>query len=307
MMDYDYRPFDDGDYVIYSILGNNMCLSLSQNVLNQGTNVIIYHKYDGVYQDFYLKYVGSGYYKIISRNSGNVLDAAGNGGSQSNVTIWGDQNGSKQLWRFVPTDDGYYHIVNKNGCFLDVTGANKADGANVQVYTPNIGSAQKWRIDRVSTPKVLPENGAIYEIETALDANMRLDVSGNGKNDGDNITVYARNNSNAQKFQMVSVGGGYYKIVHMGSGKIVDANGNGYSESNVTIWGDHVGSNNVGSNQLWRFEDAKNGYYYIINKNGCSLDVCGANTANGNVWVYTPNWGRAQQWKLHRTSAVPEA
>ena len=37
------------------------------------------------------------------------------------------------------------------------------------------------------------------------------------KNDGDNITVYARNNSNAQKFQMVSVGGGYYKIVHMGT------------------------------------------------------------------------------------------
>lgn len=302
----DERPFADGDYVIYSALASNMCISLSQNVFDEGTNVIIYHKYDGVYQDFYLKYVGSGYYKIINRNSGKILDAAGNATSGSNVTIWSDHVGANQLWRFVWADNGFYHIQNKNGCYLDVCGANESDGANVQVYTPNYGNAQRWKLSRVPTPKTLPENGAIYEIETALDSNMRLDVSGNGKNDGDNITIYARNNSNAQKFQMVSVGDGYFKMVHMGSGKIVDANGNGSSGNNVTIWGDHVGANNVGSNQLWRFESAKNGYYYIINKNGCNLDVCGANTANGNVWVYTPNWGGAQQWKLHRTYATPE-
>lgn len=149
-----------------------------------------------------------------------------------------------------------------------------------------------------------PINGGKYEIFSAVGYNKCLDVSGNGTSDGTNVEIYHRNGTGAQEFQLVSVGSGYYKIVHLSSGKIIDANGYGYSESNVTTWSDHYG-NCSGDNQIWRFVDAGDGYYYIINKCGYYLDVAGANSSDGtNVWVYTGNKSIAQKWKLVAKSLI---
>ena len=142
------------------------------------------------------------------------------------------------------------------------------------------------------------DNGE-YEFISALNSNKCVDVSNNLNADNTNVHLYTRNGSAAQKFTVVKVSGPYYKIIHTSSGKVLDAWGGSSAgnQSNVSIYGFHGGDN-----QLWSFESAGNGYYYIVNKKRYYLDVSGGNTADGtNIWIYTRNASSAQKWRLRNT------
>jgi len=107
---------------------------------------------------------------------------------------------------------------------------------------------------------------------------------------------YGNSNYNSRKYKAYHVGNGYYKIVNVNSGLVLDVN---TSNLNVGHYKYHGGSN-----QLWRFDDAGNGYVYVISKwskNGKTycLDIHGLQSHNGaNLEVCDINYGNNQRFKF---------
>ena len=92
--------------------------------------------------------MGGGYYQIINRNSGKVLDVNGaSTANGANVQQWAYGGGTNQQWSIAAVSGGYYQIINRNsGKVLDVDGASTADGANVHQWSYGGGTNQQWSI-----------------------------------------------------------------------------------------------------------------------------------------------------------------
>jgi hypothetical protein len=103
----------------------------------------------------------------------------------------------------------------------------------------------------------------------------------------------------AQKFQVTSVGGGYYKIVNVKSGKVLDVY-DGRAASGTNVWQFTWNGTDA---QLWRFLDAGDGTYYLQSKLGTVLSLASATVGNGtNVQTGTLSYSTAQRWSLVSTS-----
>ena len=135
-----------------------------------------------------------------------------------------------------------------------------------------------------------------YTIATALNTGRVLDISGGSKENGGNVQLYTKNNTNAQSFTVTYAGGGYYTIKNVGSGLVLDvAWGIASAGTNVQQY-----QSNSTDAQRWCFEDAGNGYFRIRSALGLYLDVNGGNSADGtNVQIWTANTTNAQKFKLN--------
>lgn len=135
-----------------------------------------------------------------------------------------------------------------------------------------------------------------YFISTAeKDGNVITAKSSEIKN-GTSVFVDKNINTATQRFEIMSVGGGYYKIISEISGLALDvAGGSSQLKTNVQLY-----SWNNTNAQKWRFVDAKNGYYYIQSALGLYLK-----NNNGSVWMYTNDKSKACQWKLTLSSNQP--
>lgn len=140
----------------------------------------------------------------------------------------------------------------------------------------------------------------IYEIETALDSNMVVDVENGYAYNQTNVYLYKRNNSTPQKFYIKYLGNGEYTINAVINNKCLDVYGAGTTPgTNVDIW-----TPNNSTAQRWRMIEQGNGYYSIISQvNGLALDVYNGETANQtNIQVYTINNSNAQKFKFNEIS-----
>lgn len=137
-----------------------------------------------------------------------------------------------------------------------------------------------------------------YTLTTALKSGMVLDVENNSSENGANIQIYTSNGTSAQIYQISAVGGGWYKIIHTGSGKAVDVSG-GSSASGTNVW---LYEDNGSDAQRWKFIPYSGGYL-IQNKLGCYLDVSGGGSSDAtNVWAYECNYTASQIWFLDKVS-----
>ena len=141
------------------------------------------------------------------------------------------------------------------------------------------------------------ENGT-YIIRSALDNNYVLDVNGASKEDGANVQIWQNGNVSNQRFNIVYVRDGYYKIISENSGKVLDvANASKDDGSNIQQF-----TENGTAAQLWEIKDVGNGYYSFFSKcNGKCLDVSGGIVENGrNIQIFTSNGTNAQKFKLEK-------
>ncbi|MBQ7594698.1 MAG: RICIN domain-containing protein [Synergistaceae bacterium] len=261
------------------------------------TNVLLWECKDELHQQFAFTRVSGKWYKIIDQNSGRALDVEdGKVGSGVNVQIYDYNKSSAQLWRLESAGRGYYYIRNRLGYYLDVVGGSSTNGTNIWVYQGNNSNAQKFKL--TSTKPYAIINQGTYTIKSALDLNKAVDVSGGGTASGTNIQLWDCNDSNAQKFNIIPVREGWYKIVNAASKKALDVQW-GTKASGVNVW---IYDDNESDAQLWRFYKTGN-YYFIKNKLGYYLDVYGGATDNGtNIWVYYGNSSKAQKFKLQETT-----
>lgn len=136
-----------------------------------------------------------------------------------------------------------------------------------------------------------------YILTPACAPTTCLDVASGSQDSGANVQIYTGNGTNAQKWEIKSLGNGYYTLTSKGSGKYLA------SYHYIAYSGDNVGQFGAygGSSGEWKFTDAGDGYYYLIprsNEDLC-LDVYSASSSDGaNVQVYTANQTSAQKWKL---------
>jgi len=141
--------------------------------------------------------------------------------------------------------------------------------------------------------------GDYYYLESSLDSNMVVDVSGGSKTDGANIQLYRKNGSDAQLFRIARNGSGYYTFINKGSNKSIDVCGASTNcGANVQQW-----TQNNTQAQQWKLYTASGypdtGYVRIMNKCGKYLDVNGGVSKNGtNIQIWDRNNTKAQVFKL---------
>lgn len=171
-----------------------------------------------------------------------------------------------------------------------------------------LGSLSSAHINVLEASAAIAVTEGIYVLQSAVDPTKVADVADRGTSNGCNLWLYERNNSAAQAFRITSAGNGFYTIqLAMTNDKVLDVmGGRGYQGCNVAIWTSN--GYNATDNQLWSFEAAGNGYYYIKSKTGFYLDVNGCSKSNKtNIQVWGKNTSNAQKWKLVRNYNVDNA
>lgn len=157
----DYNPYsksyEDGYYIISSLLNDNMVIDADNASKRNGTNVQLYASNKTLAQIWYLKYLGDGYYSITSSMNPNVsLDVEGSGmNNGTNVSLYRYSGSDNQQWLLRDYGDGVVSIISKiNGLYLDVDNANTNNGANIQVYQGNGTNAQKFKLYEYNEEKI---------------------------------------------------------------------------------------------------------------------------------------------------------
>ncbi len=140
----------------------------------------------------------TGYYRLVNRNSGIVLDvnqsSVANGAS---IIQWPWNAGNNQQWRIAGAGSGIFTITNRNsGKLLDVPGGSPAEGMALIQYQSTGGANQHWRITEVG--------GGYYRIVNR-NSGLAVDVNGGATTNGAPIIQWPSNGGNNQQWQLIKL------------------------------------------------------------------------------------------------------
>ena len=145
----------------------------------------------------------------------------------------------------------------------------------------------------------------VYSIRLALAPGKVIDVQGGLVDDGANVQLYGSNDTNAQRWRVTNVGGGYITLTNVGSGKVLDVSaGVKRRGADVQQW-----TGNSTNAQKWvAVRDAGGSYtLYSALGQGLVLDVAGGSTENGTgIQIFSDNASGAQKFTF-RNSLDDEA
>lgn len=200
-------------YMIISALDSNYVLDVSGSKANNGTNIQLYSGNGSDAQNwniekFVSKYekldalansnkntIADGTYEISTKlNTGYVLDmtssSLSNGG---NVQIYESNETPAQGWIVSHDSKGYVTIKNENsGKVMEIKDNKATNLQNVQQNAANDNYGQKWIAIKNS-------DGSI-ELVSGKNQNYCLDLYSSRTVNGNNVDIYKRNNSNAQRW-----------------------------------------------------------------------------------------------------------
>lgn len=258
-------------------------------------NTTLGHK-GGQYQ---VEAVGNGWYSIKNIHTGYALTASGGAENASVIqTKWvGDD---EQLWRFVYTGNWSFYIQSMAGTFLTRQDGSTADGTKITLTTIRNAKDQMWVMKPVKEQTdAAVQDGAEYLIVSSLDLNRVVEVSHASVVPGGNIQVSRESLSAAQRFRAEKVEEGWYKLVSVNSGLVVEVAGASIADGANIHQNDWLGLDS----QLWRFVDAGNGYTYIQSMLGTVL-ACAANpvTDGTNIQSSLPEKNEQQKFIMCNTS-----
>ena len=147
---------DDGMYVIHSKANNSIVLDVYNADSNSAANIQVWTQNWGLAQNFQLKHVGNGRYKIENQNSGlgfNVANAGTTNGT--NVIQWPYFGNPQEKWYFEDAGDGSVYITNNlSNKVLSYDGTyenNPSAGLNIGIWEKYGGNNQKYVLDKISS------------------------------------------------------------------------------------------------------------------------------------------------------------
>ena len=147
--------------------------------------------------------VAAGTYRLVSVNSGKVLDVAGiSEDDGATIHQWESLGNPNQQWQVEPLDDGSYRVTAAHsGKVAEVADASTEDGANVQQWTWTGGDHQRWEIEAVGEET--------YRLR-AVHSGKVMDVSGADTGNGANVVQWPENGGENQlwRFEPVDTGDG---------------------------------------------------------------------------------------------------
>jgi O-glycosyl hydrolase len=142
---------------------------------------------------------------------------------------------------------GFYNIISRNSNkALDVADNATSSGGRIQQYeiANGGGSNQRWKFESAGA-------GNFYI--KVKSTNMCLVPENNTIADGIKVVQKPQVNANEYKWTITALGGGFYKIINVNSGKSLDVEG--VSTSNgaaIQTW-----AYNGGNNQQWQFNQVE--------------------------------------------------
>lgn len=143
------RTIADGTYHIISKFNEQMGLNEAGGGTESYSNAQINSNLLDSKQKFDVKYLGNGYYTIISKTTGRQLDVFGNSSHNgSNVVFHNANNSEAQQWIIKDAGGGFFEIISKKkNMALDTDGSAGVakEGGNVQLYIRHKGPNQLWR------------------------------------------------------------------------------------------------------------------------------------------------------------------
>ena len=317
-------------------VNSGKALDVYSAIAKSGTNVQQYTANDSTAQWWQLvqdaKATGRSGYLLRSALLGDfVLDVNGGGlANGTNVQIWASNGSAAQRFTFVALEDeksdpwlasgvaklarehasdladGTY-IISASGnvrSVLDVYAGSKQNGGNVQVWTSNNTGAQRWV---VSTS--VASDGTPWRTVRNAGSGKVLDVYAAGTAAGTNVQQYASNNSNAQRWVIVSNADGTLTLRSaLGRNLVLDLWGG--STSNGTNADVYTANGTAAQRFVFTTTSpialasegqlVKDGIYVIKASDGKAIDVPGASTANGQqLQTYVANGTQAQAFAIN--------
>lgn len=310
---------ENGEYYIFNTANPGLVLDISgSNITGTNTNLEMWTPLYNNAQAWQVKNSGTSgnTIGITSRLYGKRFGPI-SGTSTANVVLnaSGSNVPSNVTWKVIPSGinvevDGVryptYLLQASSGYYLYASGTSK--GSTVRMSTSTSVYAQ-WAF----VPINQIDKGGLFEIRSALDPMMALDVTEHGTINGSNIQIYPGTGYNNQKFAIEKRATDSYAIRAIGSGKYVDvdsaiaANG-----QNVAIWED----NNTRA-QRWKIYEygmtkhdgldcmiVSFGSYVTTNADKYFIDVHAGNPAPfENVRIFQQNESNAQRFLLQPTTA----
>jgi len=254
----------------------------TQNTINGGPG-----------QVFTLVHVEEGFVNIVNKLTGNFLDvncqSRDNGGE---IIQYCSNGGHNQHWKLTDVGDGFVTLTARHsGKVLDVFGLSMEDGGKINQWDHNGGPNQHWKIQRVQSDTVMirsKSSGHVFEAESS--------------NQGATVFQRPDNGSDNQKFNIDPTSDGYYQLVHVPSGRALDAANNSVEEgTELILWDKHGGSN-----QQWKPISQPNGFFalqprHVVEK-GVNRVVAvpegGDTTQNLRIWDFEGEYQDQQMFRF---------
>lgn len=128
-------------------------LDVYNAALTDGANAVQWAANGQSNQRWQFRDVGSGYYQVVSLNSGKCLDVYGGTSATADgvrAVQWTCGTGTNQHWRVQDVGSGYLQLVARHsGKCLDVLNAATTDGAQAVQWTCGTGANQHWQRNQV--------------------------------------------------------------------------------------------------------------------------------------------------------------
>ena len=164
------KTIPDGTYEVELGANSNFVMEVTGAYTYNSSNVAVYQRNRSLAQQWYVRYLGGGYYRIVNLASNKVLDV--NNGvavtqNGTNVQVYLVHDGTNQQWKIVSTGDGYYNLYprcNEN-FVLDVNGAtttNVYNSQNIQTFEINGSIAQKFKFNNLADISKASENTVTF-------------------------------------------------------------------------------------------------------------------------------------------------
>ncbi|MEV4315710.1 ricin-type beta-trefoil lectin domain protein [Actinocrispum sp. NPDC049592] len=188
------------------------CLEVRGNSTADGTPVQINDCNNTAAQSWNVNADGT----VITTGSGKCLDATGHGTANGTaLIIWACNGGANQQW--ARTDiDGILKGAGSGKC-VDVPGGNSANGVRPALWDCNNGDNQAWTSTDINALKVF--DSKCLEVTSTADNTP--------------VQIWDCNGSTAQQWQVRADGA----VINVGSGKCLDAVGNGTANgTQFVIW-----------------------------------------------------------------------
>lgn len=299
---YDITSAGDGFYKIKA-MNSGKYISVETSSTEAGAN-INQQTYTGESNQLWkIIKTEDGYYKFISKNNELCIDIFGsNMKDGTNVIVWTEHDGLNQRFKLNPCFDNSEATKptdssdNKEEDKIETTETNNDNNEeNISNTELNDNSENNNNEDSTDVVDIHFAEG-VYSIVSAKNTNYVMDITASSNMDSANVEIWTNHRGKNQRFDITSVGDGYYKIKAMNSGKYISI------ETEATEPGANIiqQTYNGNSNQLWKIEKTEDGYFKFVSKyNGLCIDIFGGMMNDGtNVIMWTEHDGLNQKFRL---------
>lgn len=165
----------DGIYQLTSVADSRYVLDVANGSVENGGNVQSYWNNGSLAQWWQITYDPStGYYKVISVNSGLALDVAdGKNVNSANIQQYSYNGTDAQLWSIEQNRDGGFALRSATGGrAVDVSGGIPTSGENVQLYNANGTAAQGWNFEGPSVSLSFTHGSHRLDPDCAVDVSL---------------------------------------------------------------------------------------------------------------------------------------